>query len=163
MDYKNNTQKKLSKDEVDWRFKEKLCFECESANHQASNCTEKKKCLEKKLKETNFTAVVTGQASNTMIQSMVITIITLSEQDSVKMKALVDSGVEDNFISQYIVKELGLVPHGYTRAQMLDSYEIAAYRNHIIKYWLTDSYGQHHSKEVLFVTIGFTGYDFVLG
>ena len=79
------------------------------------------------------------------------------------MKALVDSGVEDNFISQNAVKELGLVPHRYTRAWTLDGHEMAVYGNHIIKYWLTDSYGQQHSREVLFVTIGFTGYDFVLG
>ena len=40
---------------------------------------------------------------------------------------------------------------------------MVVYRNHNIKYQLTDSYGQQHSREVLFVAIGFTGYDFVLG
>ena len=94
---------------------------------------------------------------------MAITITTLGEQSTVEMKALVDSAVEDNFISQYTVKELGLIPHEYTRAWMLDGYEMVVYENHIIKYWLTDSYGQQHSREVLFVAIRFTEYDFVLG
>ena len=45
---------------------------------------------------------------------------------------------------------------------MLDGHEMAVYRNHIIKYQLTDSYSQQHFREVLFVTIRFTEYNFIL-
>ena len=55
---------------------------------------------------------------------------------------LVNSDAKNNFVSQYTVKELGLVLYRYTGVQTLDSYKIATYSNHNIKYCLTDSHRQ---------------------
>ena len=76
---------------------------------------------------------------------------------------LVNSGTKNNLVLQYTVKELGLVLHGYTGVQTLDSYKIATYSNHNIEYCLTNSHRQQHTQSMLFVTIRFTEYNFVLG
>ena len=76
---------------------------------------------------------------------------------------LVNSDTKDNFVSQYTVKELGLVLHRYTRVWTLDSHKIATYSNHNIEYCLTDSHRQQHTQSTLFITIRFTEYNFVLG
>ena len=55
---------------------------------------------------------------------------------------LVNSDTKDNFMSQYTVKKLGLVPHGYTGVWTLDSYKIATYSDYNIKYCLTNSHRQ---------------------
>ena len=90
-------------------------------------------------------AVIAGHAKNS-VHSIVITITTLGKQDLVTITVLVDSGVKDNFISQYTVKELGLVSYRYTRVWTLDSYKIAVYSNYTIKFQLTDSYGQRCTR-----------------
>ncbi|KAI9753163.1 MAG: hypothetical protein M1815_006337 [Lichina confinis] len=55
--------------------------------------------------------------------------------------ALIDSGAEDNFISQHTVQEMGLMPHGYTGVKTLDEHEMAAYGNHEIEYQIVDTVG----------------------
>ena len=77
-------------------------------------------------------AVIAGCAKDS-VHSIVITITTLGEQDSVIITMLVDSGVEDNFILQYVVKELDLVSYRYTRVWTLDSHKIAMYSNYTVR------------------------------
>ena len=77
--------------------------------------------------------------------------------------ALINSGVENNFISQYIVQKIGLMPHRYTRVKTLDKHKLAVYSNHNIKYQITDTRGSRCHRTSFFVVIRFKGCNFVLG
>ena len=99
-----------------------------------------------------------------MSRALVAEISLSGPQGPRMVRALIDTGAQENFISQHVVAEEGLKAEPTSMgAHTVDGHRIAIYGRHAVETQATDAKGVTHSTTQIYLATDITGYGAILG
>lgn len=141
------------------------CFNCEKPGHYFNYCPEPKGDRSKKgVQPVDIVAILPDHPKSGEYRRIVAT-VALTVREELYLVALLDTRAASNFISQNVVKDLGLgngevVSRGF---RTLDGQQLRTYSQHTIAVNAVDSTGRSVDTTGTFIAADFVGFDIVLG
>lgn len=142
------------------------CFNCEKPGHYFNYCPEPKGDRSKKsVQLIDIVAILLDHPKSGEYRRIVATVALTVREEIYHLVALLDTRAASNFISQTVVKDLGLgngevVSRGF---RSFDGQPLRTYSQHAIAVNAVDSTGRSVDTTGTFIAADFVGFDVVLG
>ena len=138
------------------------CYKCKKYRHYANEYTAPDK---KGLSAPDIKAIAVARPSHPSPRKLQVVARIQTVNGEREARALIDTGATDDFISQMLVKELGLPSTGEipVKANTIDSCSLFIYRSVDVPFTLKDSLRQKHLETRRMLAVEMPGDDIVLG